>query len=148
MCRGVRYKEHATTPSPSILTSWGAKKYTWEEKWKKKKNRTPGPTYVNPELHLTTEQEFFEKFIAWKCSFSVQIQSPRKVQKHMWIKKTEYHQCVTPTNESQQRVRRNVSSFLKAREGTTLTLFNLASSLSLLHTPTQQSKLKCVEQLA
>lgn len=66
----------------------------------------------------------------------------------MWIKKTEDHQCVMSTHESQQRVCRNVSSFLQAREGMTLTVQPCLLSVSLLNTPTQQSKLKCMEQLA
>lgn len=51
-----------------------------------------------------------------------------------------------PTRAS--RVCGNIFSFLKAREGVILTLFDLVSPLSLVYTPVQQSKLKCVKQLA
>lgn len=64
--------------------------------------------------------------------------------KHIyWIRKTEHRQCATLPNQSRQRVQRYL---LPQGQGEmTRTLVSLASSLSLLYTIVQQSKLKCVE---
>lgn len=46
--------------SPFVWTSWGTKKYTWEEQTKTNTHITPCPTYLNPECHFTVRWEFFE----------------------------------------------------------------------------------------
>lgn len=96
----------------------------------KQKKLSPVPTCLNPELHLTPEQEFFEKFFAWRCSFHLQTQSPSNAQTHIWIKKTERRRWAMPTNKNQQKSTQTHLLFPQGHRGVALTRVSLGSGLS------------------
>lgn len=96
----------------------------------KQKKLSPVPTCLNPELHLTPEQEFFEKFFAWRCSFHLQTQSPSNAQTHIWIKKTERRRWAMPTNKNQQKSTQTHLLLPQGHRGVALTRVSLGSGLS------------------